>query len=119
MAEFHERLQEAMRLKDIKPVDLCEKTSIPKSAMSQYIAGKFKPKQTRTFLIAKALDVSDGWLMGLDVPMERPSEDHRKKAASFDTEYEAAIKKIQSLNEKQKKEVYNFINFVKSQSDNQ
>lgn len=71
MKEFHERLKKAMDQKNITQKDLCEITGIPKSAMSQYISGAFKPKQKRTYLIAKALDVNEAWLMGYDVSMER------------------------------------------------
>ena len=39
--------------------------------MSQYISGAFEPKQDRIFLIADALEVSEAWLMGFDVPMEK------------------------------------------------
>ena len=71
MAKCSDRLQQAMSLRNIKQVDLCEMTNIPKSAMSQYISGKFKPKQKRIYAIAKALDVNEAWLMGLDAPMKR------------------------------------------------
>lgn len=70
MAKFNERLSEAMRIKGITQAELCKRTGIGKSAMSQYISGKFNPKQTRTYLIANALNVSIPWLMGADVPME-------------------------------------------------
>ena len=65
-----ERICKALRIRNMKQVDLSEKTGIPKSAISQYCSGAFKPKQHRLFLIAKALDVDEAWLMGLDVPME-------------------------------------------------
>ena len=55
----------------MKQSELCNLTGIPKSAISQYISGAFEPKQDRIFLIAQALDVSEAWLMGFDVPMER------------------------------------------------
>lgn len=72
MAEFHKQLLKAMDLKGITQTELCKKTNIPKSAMSQYMSGKFKPKQKRTYLLAKALDVNEAWLMGFDnVSMER------------------------------------------------
>lgn len=70
MKEFHNQLKYAMSEKNITQKELCEKTGIPKSAMSQYISGAFKPKQKRTYLIAKALQVNVAWLMGYDVPME-------------------------------------------------
>ena len=70
MEQFHIRLIEAMKLRDMSQKMLCERTGIPKSAMSQYISGAFKPKQERTYLIAKALNVSVVWLLGHDVPMD-------------------------------------------------
>ena len=71
MPKFHERLKYAMNLSGLTQTDLCKKTKIPKSAMSQYISGAFKPKDDRTFLLAKALNVDEAWLMGYDVSMER------------------------------------------------
>lgn len=73
MTEFHIRLQQAMDMRKISQTELCEKTGIPKSAMSQYISGAFKPKQKRTYLLAQALDVDEAWLMGYDVPAEKPT----------------------------------------------
>ena len=65
------RISRALAIKEMRQSELCRRTGIPKSAMSQYISGAFEPKQDRIFLIAKALDVSEAWLMGYDVPMER------------------------------------------------
>lgn len=72
MAEFFEQLQKAMKIRGITQNELCRRTGIPKSAMSQYVSGKFKPKQTRTYLIAQALNVNESWLMGFDSePMDK------------------------------------------------
>lgn len=68
-----ERISEALYIRKMKQVELCEKTGIPKSAMSQYVSGLFEPKHDRIYKIALALDVSEAWLMGYDVPMERTS----------------------------------------------
>ena len=38
--------------------------------MSQYLKGSFEPKPERVSALAKALKVSEAWLMGYDVPME-------------------------------------------------
>ncbi len=70
MEEFNIRLKKALMLRDISQTELCEITGIPKSAMSQYLSGNFKPKQTRTYFLAQALNVSPAWLMGYDVPIE-------------------------------------------------
>lgn len=72
--EFKDRLKIAMDRSDMKAVDLCEKTGIPKSAVSYYMAGKSEPKSDRLYVIAKALDVSEAWLLGYDVDMARSVE---------------------------------------------
>ena len=80
VATCAERIKKALYIKGMKQSDLCRLTKIPKSALSQYISGAFEPKQDRIYLIAKALRVSEAWLMGFDVPMEReknPPEEPR------------------------------------------
>ena len=66
-----ERIKRALRIRGMKQSELCQITKIPKSAISQYISGAFEPKQDRVYLIAKALNVNEAWLMGYDVPIER------------------------------------------------
>lgn len=68
---FSKRMKEAMELRNIKQVDLCERTGLGKSAISQYLSGTYEPKQKGVYVIARALDVSEAWLMGYDVPIER------------------------------------------------
>ena len=71
VARCSTRLAQALAIRGMKQTDLCNKTGIPKSAISQYISGAFEPKQDRLSLIAQALDVDPVWLMGYDVPMEK------------------------------------------------
>ena len=59
----------------MKQTELCAKTKIPKSSLSLYLSGAYEPKQDRIYLISKALDVSEAWLMGYDVSMEREGEE--------------------------------------------
>ena len=79
IAKCSVRLAQALSLRGMKQADLCSKTGIPKSAMSQYISGAFEPKQDRLSIIAQALDVDPVWLMGYDVPMEREKENSPAK----------------------------------------
>ena len=67
--DFSVRLNRAMNIRNLKPVDLVEKTGIDKSKISSYMSGRYKAKQDGVYLLAKALDVDEAWLMGLDVPM--------------------------------------------------
>lgn len=68
------RLAKALAIRGMKQFELCEKTKIPKSAISQYLSGAFEPKQDRLYIISKALNVDPVWLMGFDVPMEKKKE---------------------------------------------
>ena len=76
-----ERIATALAIRNMKQSELCEKTKIPKSAISQYVSGAFEPKQDRIYLIAQALEVSEAWLMGYDVPMERDKKIPPEKMA--------------------------------------
>lgn len=64
------RLQEAMALRGFRQVDMIQKTGIPAPRMSMYLKGSNEPKLEAIYLMAKALNVSETWLMGYDVPME-------------------------------------------------
>ncbi len=68
---FSNRLNTAMRIRNIRPIELSEKTGIDKSKISSYMSGRYKAKQDGVYLLAHALSVNEAWLMGLDVPMER------------------------------------------------
>ena len=74
MDTFAQRLQEAMTLRQMKAVDLSLQSGVDESSISYYLKGKFKAKQDKLHSIAKALDVNETWLMGLDVSMERKIE---------------------------------------------
>ena len=68
--DFSHRLSKAMQIRNIKASELSEKAHIPKSAISQYLSGLYEAKQKSIFKLASVLNVSEAWLMGLDVPME-------------------------------------------------
>mgnify|MGYP003317209814 CR=1 FL=1 len=68
-----DRLKELAESLGITQADMCKKTQIPKSTMSLYWSGKRLPKQNNLTLIAQAYNVSETWLMGYDVPMEKQS----------------------------------------------
>lgn len=74
--KISDRISEALAIKGIKPIELSQMTGINKSQISHYIRGYCEPKQDNFYLIANALNVDYGWLMGYDVPMERETENH-------------------------------------------
>lgn len=69
------RLREALELREKKAADLARDLKISKSAISQYLSGDRTIRDSeRLFIISKYLNVSEAWLMGFDVPMERHLE---------------------------------------------
>ena len=72
--EIKDRLREGMERRGFRAVDLVERTGIPKGTISYYLTGHTKPKADRLYLLAQALDVSEAWLLGYDVPMQRSPE---------------------------------------------
>lgn len=76
------RLKKIMEIRHLKQVDLlelvkpyCEKYNVKmnKSDISQYLSGKTKPNQDKLVILSMALNVSEPWLIGYDVPMNRTS----------------------------------------------
>lgn len=71
VTSFKNRLNEAMELRNMKPIELAEKCNISKSAVSHYMSGYAEPKSNRLYTIARALNVKETWLMGYDTAMDR------------------------------------------------
>ena len=65
------RNEKALAFRQIKQAELCKLADIPKSSLSLYLKGAFGPKQDKIYKMANALNVSEMWLMGYDVPMEK------------------------------------------------
>lgn len=80
---FSNRLNRAMQIRNMKATELSLKTGIAKSSLSEYINGKYEAKQDGVYLLAKALNISEAWLMGLDVPMERNTDNLLKKIGAI------------------------------------
>lgn len=75
-----DRLKQIMSERNLKQVDIlnltkpyCEKHKVKlgRNDISQYVSGKVTPRQTKIYILAEALNVSEAWLMGFDVHPER------------------------------------------------
>mgnify|MGYP001624243578 CR=1 FL=1 len=67
---FQNRLQKAMNIRNMKQVDLVEKTGLDKTLLSKYLSGISNARQDKLTTLAEALQVNEIWLMGYDIPME-------------------------------------------------
>lgn len=74
------RLNRIMTERNLRQVDILERVKpfctkydikMNKSDLSQYVSGKVEPSQEKLVVLGMALNVSEAWLMGFDVPMER------------------------------------------------
>ena len=70
--ETRNRIREALQIRNMKQVELAEKTGISKGTINNWLYNRYQPKQTALMKLAKVLDVSELWLAGYDTPMERP-----------------------------------------------
>ncbi len=74
------RLRQIMKERSLRQVDIldmvkpyCEEYGVRlgKNDLSQYVNGKVEPRQEKLTVLGLALGVSEAWLMGYDIPMER------------------------------------------------
>lgn len=75
-----QRLKQIMDARKLRQTDIlkaaepyCKKYDVKlnKNDLSQYCSGKVEPRQDKLTILGMALSVSEAWLMGYDVSMER------------------------------------------------
>jgi len=113
---FANRLKKAMSLNNIKQTDLMGKTKIDKTLINKYLAGVAKAGQDNLTTLAEALNVSEPWLLGYDVPINKENnndvpDDLLKTVMSKDA--------YQKLPKEAKEEIIDFIKFVEKKFNKQ
>lgn len=73
VSTFAQRLRECLDVRQMTQSELAKRSGISKSSISRYIKGDWEGKQSAVYGLAKALGVTEAWLMGYDVPMEGDS----------------------------------------------
>lgn len=64
------RLRECLNENCMSAQELSNRSGVSKASISQYLSGKYTPKNTSAKKLADILNVNPAWLMGLDVPKE-------------------------------------------------
>ena len=114
------RLKQIMEERNLKQIDIlnlslpfCAKYDVKmnKSDISQYVSGKVEPSQDKLVVLGMALNVTEAWLMGFDVPMER-----KDSAIQAEKDFEFYYK-YSMLNDRDKKIVLNMIDSMLSDKD--
>ena len=75
MEQFKDRLAQAMQIRNISAAELSKKSGLSKAQISQYVNGIYQAKQVALYKLATTLNVSEAWLMGHDVPMQRQTDE--------------------------------------------
>lgn len=82
------RLQEIMAIKNLRQIDILNLAEpigkkhgikLTKTDLTQYVSGKTEPGPNKLWLLGQVLDVSEAWLIGLDVPMHRLKGDKHEQ----------------------------------------
>ena len=105
-----ERLQVAMKNAKMKQADLARATGLSKGGISNYVLGRYEPKSEIVAKLAKALNVSELWLCGFDVPMKK---DIQITKSPFSPDNEERIKKLYEMTaDMSDSDIENLIAFV-------
>lgn len=71
---FINRLKNIMSERKITQSELSKRSGIRQSSISDWLNGRYEPKQDKIYLIAQALGVSPSWLLGYDETTSNQSE---------------------------------------------
>ena len=115
-ATVAERLREALNMSGKKQADLVRETGLDRGSISSYLSGKYEPKQKAIYKLSKALNVSESWLLGYDVPMTRSAESKKNDQLAelivkmrTDNDFYNTVAAIAALNEKQYKSIKDLV----------
>lgn len=115
-ASIAERLREALQAAGKKQADLVRETGLDRGAISSYLSGKYEPKQKAIYKMARALDVSEAWLLGFDAPKHRTDEQKKNDLLAklvvkmrTDADFYNTVAALAELNEKQYRGVQQLI----------
>lgn len=72
--QFINRLKSIMSERKITQSELSKRTGIRQSSISDWLNGRYEPKQDKIYLIAQALGVSPSWLLGYDETTSNQTE---------------------------------------------
>lgn len=115
-ATIAERLREALTAAGKKQADLVRETGLDRGSVSSYLSGKYEPKQKAIYKMAQALNVSESWLLGYDVPMARTLEQKKNDELAklvvklrTDADFYNTVAALAKLSEKQYRGVQQLI----------
>jgi bifunctional S24 family peptidase/transcriptional regulator len=122
--KFIERLNSILQKRNLSQADLSKMTGIRSSSISDWLNGKYEPKQDKISIIAEALNVSPVWLIGYDDTSSNQSEGYyidpetAEYAEMLRTrpEMRMLFSASRGISKEEMQEAVNYIEFIKSRN---
>lgn len=120
------RLKKIMEMRNLRQIDIlnlvlpyCQEYGVKmhRSDISQYLSGKSEPNQDKLFVLGLALNVSEAWLMGYDVPMKRQTTESATSHTVTENDLKVALfGSLDEVTDEMWEEVKSFAEFVKNKN---
>lgn len=124
------RLNEFMQKNGLKQIDIinlakpfCSEygVKLSKSDLSQYVSGKVEPGQNKLYILARALNVSEAWLMGYEVKNAANKNESQNIQTSSEVKDEILsmlIRNYEKMTESAKYALFEYSEFMISKPEN-
>lgn len=89
-ATFAKRLRQVLDETGWSQTELAKRANVSKSSITRYLKGDWEAKQDVIYSIANATGLNEAWLMGYDVPKNRP-EKNTDTVVSNISQYQAIL----------------------------
>lgn len=122
--QFIERLNSILQKRNLSQADLSKMTGIRSSSISDWLKGKYEPKQDKIAIIADALNVSPVWLIGYDEPSTNqpkgyyvdPETAEYAEMLRTRPEMRMLFSASRGISKEEMQEAVNYIEFIKSRN---
>lgn len=122
--KFIERLNSILQKRNLSQADLSKITGIRSSSISDWLNGKYEPKQDKISIIAEALNVSPVWLIGYDDISSNQSEGYYVDPETAEyaemlrtrPEMRLLFSASRGISKEEMQEAVNYIEFIKSRN---
>ena len=124
------RLNEFMQKNGLKQIDIINRAKpfsseygvkLSKSDLSQYVSGKVEPGQNKLYILARALNVSEAWLMGYEVKNatnKNESQNIQTNSEVKDEILSMLIRNYEKMTESAKYALFEYSEFMISKPEN-
>jgi bifunctional S24 family peptidase/transcriptional regulator len=122
--KFIERLNSILQKRNLSQADLSKMTGIRSSSISDWLNGKYEPKQDKISIIAEALNISPVWLIGYDDTSSNQSEGYYVDPETAEyaemlrtrPEMRMLFSASRGISKEEMQEAVNYIEFIKSRN---